>query len=123
MQRNSPAQWGVATLLAIPAFLVLYLAAALLWQAPGWPALVYLVVSVVTYVAYGADKTAAKTGRVRTPESTLHVLSLVGGWPGALVAQQTQRHKSVKAEFRSVFWGTVVLNVGGFLALCAGAFV
>jgi uncharacterized membrane protein YsdA (DUF1294 family) len=48
-------------------------------------------------------------------ESTLHTLSLVGGWPGALVAQQVLRHKSNKATFRTAFWGTVVANVAGFV--------
>lgn len=41
------------------------------------------------------------------------------GWPGALLAQQFLRHKSTKAEFRSVFWTTVVLNVAGFAVLCS----
>ena len=47
---------------------------------------------------------------------TLHGLSLIGGWPGALIAQQVLRHKSRKEEFRFVFWLTVVINVGVFTA-------
>ena len=58
-------------------------------------------------------------GAWRTPESTLHFLALAGGWPGALLAQQFLRHKSTKVEFRSVFWGTVIMNVAAFLALCS----
>jgi uncharacterized membrane protein YsdA (DUF1294 family) len=49
-------------------------------------------------------------GAWRTPESTLHALSLADDWPGALIAQQTLRHKSRKESFRAVFWMTVVLN-------------
>ena len=47
------------------------------------------------------------------PQSTLHILSLLGGWPGALLAQQTLRHKTQKKDYRFMFWVTVVLNCGG----------
>jgi hypothetical protein len=40
-------------------------------------------VSLITFVAYALDKRAARLGRPRTPESTLHVPELLGGWPGA----------------------------------------
>lgn len=70
----------------------------------------YLVLSLITFVAYALDKSAARKGRWRTKEGTLHLFALVGGWPGALVAQQTLRHKSRKASFRIVFWITVLLN-------------
>jgi len=39
----------------------------------------------------------------------------MGGWPGALIAQKTFRHKSKKREFQTVFWATVVLNCGALL--------
>ncbi|MBP6699795.1 MAG: cold shock and DUF1294 domain-containing protein [Halioglobus sp.] len=75
---------------------------------------VYLGASLVTYFVYAFDKVAAKDGAWRTSEGTLHWLSLAGGWPGALIAQQTLRHKSKKQSFRSAFWVTVALNVGMF---------
>jgi len=74
----------------------------------------YIVASLLTFIIYALDKSAAKNGAWRTQESTLHLLSLVGGWPGALIAQQKLRHKSKKQSFRSVFWVTVLLNVGVF---------
>ncbi len=74
----------------------------------------YMVVSLVTFVMYAVDKSAAKSGAWRTQESTLHLLSLVGGWPGALIAQQKMRHKTKKKSFRSVFLVTVLLNCGVF---------
>ena len=74
----------------------------------------YIVASLFTFIIYALDKSAAKNGAWRTQESTLHLLSLVGGWPGALIAQQKLRHKSKKQSFRSVFWVTVLLNVGVF---------
>ncbi len=114
---NSPAQWGTASLFALPAFLLVYLAVAVIWRVPGWVAALYAGASVVCALVYAIDKSAAKAGRWRVSESTLHTLSLVGGWPGALVAQQVLRHKSNKASFRAVFWATVVANVVGFVAI------
>lgn len=80
-------------------------------------AVTYLAVSAVTFVAYVSDKHAARRGGRRTPERHLHLLSLAGGWPGALLAQQLARHKTAKASFLFVFWWTVALNVAGFVAL------
>ena len=74
----------------------------------------YLVVSVLTFIMYAADKSAAKKGKWRIHESTLHLLSLLGGWPGALIAQQTLRHKSMKKSFRIKSWLTVLANCGAF---------
>jgi len=68
------------------------------------------VFSVATFMVYAADKSAARRGAHRVPESTLHVLSLLGGWPGALAAQQVLRHKTRKQPFRFVFWVTVAVN-------------
>lgn len=72
---------------------------------------VYLGSSLLTFVMYALDKSAAGSGRRRTPENTLHVLSLIGGWPGALYAQQLLRHKTSKKSFRFVYWLTVLLNL------------
>jgi uncharacterized membrane protein YsdA (DUF1294 family) len=113
----SPAQWGGATLFLIPAFLLLMLVVSLVWQAPhGW-FLLYLTVSLVTFALYAIDKQQAAIGAMRVPEPRLHLLALVGGWPGALLAQQFLRHKTVKASFRRGFWITVVGNVVLFLLL------
>jgi len=116
---NSPAQWGGASLFVIPAFLVILLLAHVLGNPPRWSAGIYMVASIITYVAYAIDKAAAKAGAWRISEGTLHMLALIGGWPGALVAQQLLRHKSVKAEFRATFWGTVVINVVAFIVLAS----
>jgi len=77
----------------------------------------YLAVSVLTFILYAVDKSAAKNGSWRTSENTLHLFSLIGGWPGGLIAQQTLRHKSKKQPFRTVFWLTALLNTGMFIWL------
>ena len=75
---------------------------------------IYMIMSLLTFAIYAGDKSAAQKGTWRTQESILHFLSLAGGWPGALIAQQTLRHKSKKESFRFVFWLTVFLNCGVF---------
>lgn len=68
------------------------------------------VLSLAAFGLYGADKSAARRGARRVAESTLHIVALLGGWPGALVAQQAFRHKTIKQPFRSIFWFTVLAN-------------
>ena len=77
-----------------------------------------LILSAITFVAYALDKHAAQNGRWRTPESTLHLLELAGGWPGAWIAQQTLRHKSRKPGYRVAFWTVVVLHGIALIAWC-----
>ncbi|MFL0951786.1 DUF1294 domain-containing protein [Vibrio parahaemolyticus] len=78
---------------------------------------VYLILSTFTYLMFAWDKQAAQNGRWRTPENTLHFLSLIGGWPGALLAQFKLRHKSKKQPFKFMLWVTIALNVSCFVWL------
>ncbi|MBT0588173.1 DUF1294 domain-containing protein [Alteromonas oceanisediminis] len=77
----------------------------------------YCVASFIAFIAYALDKSAAKNGKWRTPESHLHLLSIIGGWPGAFYAQKKLRHKSSKKEFKQVYWAGVIINVCAFLWL------
>jgi len=72
----------------------------------------YLFLSAIAFALYAKDKSAAQSGKWRTSENTLHLFSLVGGWPGAILAQSHLRHKSKKISFRIVFWMTVIINCG-----------
>jgi uncharacterized membrane protein YsdA (DUF1294 family) len=69
------------------------------------------VASLVAYVLYWIDKRRAVASGRRIPESTLHWVSLLGGWPGAIVAQRRLRHKTQKMTFRVTFWTTVLLHL------------
>ncbi|MBY7728814.1 DUF1294 domain-containing protein [Vibrio splendidus] len=75
----------------------------------------YLVVGVVTFFVYAKDKRAAINSNWRVPEKTLHILSVAGGWLGALIAQDKLRHKTQKQPFRSIYWLTVAMNVAVFV--------
>lgn len=70
-----------------------------------------LVISVITYAVYAKDKAAAQAEKQRTSEKFLHFLSLIGGWPGAFIAQTRLRHKLRKSSFMSMYWLTVGLNI------------
>ena len=80
------------------------------WLVGGW----YIALGIITYMTYAKDKAAAQSGDWRTPESTLHLLSVLGGWVGAMIAQTYLRHKSQKREFRMTYYLTVMIN---FIAL------
>jgi uncharacterized membrane protein YsdA (DUF1294 family) len=83
----------------------------LLWPVPLWVGAFYAAASVTCFVAYAIDKRAAVAGRWRVSERTLLGLGVLGGWPGAIVAQQTLRHKTQKAGFRRAFWASVLMNM------------
>ena len=112
--RPTSAVIGIAAILA---FVTIYLVAGWRWGLPLTVAALYLALSILAFAMYAADKRAAQRGGWRTPENTLLLVGLVGGWPGAVVAQQLLRHKTKKLSFRTRFWGTVVLNVIVFVTL------
>lgn len=90
---------------------------------PPWIISVYFIASTITFLVYALDKSAAKNNRWRIEENTLHLCGLIGGWPGALLAQRLFRHKTKKTSFQITFWITVVFNVGanGWLLLASSA--
>ena len=96
--------------------------AALLAQAiargllPFESTFVPVLMSIVTFMAYAADKHSAERGRWRIPEAHLHLMELLCGWPGALFARRALRHKTRKPRYRVVFWMIIMLNLGATLA-------
>lgn len=62
----------------------------------------YVSLSLIAIAAYAIDKSAAMNQRWRTKESTLHFIALLGGWPGAWIAQLLFRHKRrCRSSYRS----------------------
>lgn len=74
------------------------------------PAAIYALMSVIAFALYGYDKKQARVDAQRTPEKLLHATELLGGWPGALLAQQVFRHKTRKFSYQLVFWLIVLLH-------------
>jgi uncharacterized membrane protein YsdA (DUF1294 family) len=110
-----------AALLALAAFAIGYASVALVRGVPAWVDGLYAGASALCFVLHAIDKRAAIQGRGRIPESTLLWLSLAGGWPGAIVAQQALRHKTSKPSFRARFWASVAANASLFAWLASGA--
>ncbi len=73
----------------------------------------FIVMSVVAFIMYGADKGKARRGKWRIRESTLLGTGLIGGAAGALIAMNFFRHKTK----HWYFW---IVNIIG-LALHIGA--
>ncbi len=91
-------------------FIIIVVTLALMGKLPWGILALYLTASVVTFVAYSIDKSAARNDQWRTQENTLHLFAVIGGWPGALAAQRLLHHKSKKQSFQIVFWATVIIN-------------
>ena len=73
----------------------------------GW----YVVASAITFGVYAWDKYRAVNTAWRVREQTLHQLEMLGGWPGALIAQRVLRHKRRKAAYMARFWRIVATHV------------
>jgi len=108
--------------LPVAAFAVTYLVGAFFWPRPLWLLALYLLTSLVCFALYATDKRRAQAGGWRITERTLLFWGLIGGWPGAIVAQQVLRHKTLKKSFREAFWGTVVMNIVLFVAVSTPVF-
>ncbi|WP_036666487.1 DUF1294 domain-containing protein [Paludibacterium yongneupense] len=92
---------------------VLPLIAAAAWMAAQgnpWPAAVYLAASLVAAGQQCSDKRRAREGGFRIAETALHGVELMGGWPGALLAQAVLHHKTRKWSYRIPLWGIVALH-------------
>jgi uncharacterized membrane protein YsdA (DUF1294 family) len=113
---------GSVPLVFAALFVLFVVAATLKGSLPPVVIGIYGVVSLLTFLTYRSDKLAAQYGRWRTKESTLLVLGLFGGWPGAVLAQKLIRHKSRKMSFQVTFWITVVVNVIALICFQIGVF-
>ena len=114
LRQNGNPKKGTFSIFLSVSFFIIISSLAVTGKIPLSLLALYFVCSLITFIAYAVDKSAAQRGAWRTSESTLHLLSLVGGWPGAIIAQQKLRHKSKKQSFRFTFWVTVLLNCSVF---------
>lgn len=94
-------------LLAVPVYALSRLASWIDWRALlGVP----MAISIFGYLAQRSDKRRAESGAWRIPEATLHLVELLGGWPGAFLAQRNYRHKTSKLSYQFIFWAVVLIH-------------
>jgi uncharacterized membrane protein YsdA (DUF1294 family)/cold shock CspA family protein len=108
------------TLAALPILLSFHL----VWTtANPIPLVSYVFMSVLTVLYYGVDKKHALIDRWRVPEVYLHCFEMMGGWPGALLAQTEFHHKTRKSHYQHIFWGIVILHGLGWLLFLYAEFL
>ncbi|MBA4013231.1 MAG: DUF1294 domain-containing protein [Phenylobacterium sp.] len=84
-------------------------------------ALGYLALAnLVAFAAMGLDKSSARRGGRRIPERTLLTLAAIGGGPGAVLAQQTFRHKTRKQPFAGLLYAILIAQLAGAAYLLSG---
>ena len=71
----------------------------------------FVLINLVTVLAYAADKKAAQKHQWRVPELQLHLLELLGGSPGAFAAQKMFHHKTKKSSFRLAFFFVLAIQL------------
>ena len=106
--RMRGADWLLLALLLVAPVLALYRCVA--WSRMPMLLAWLLLANGATWLGYVLDKRWAQAAKGRLPERVLHLAELLGGWPGALVAQQLLRHKTRKVSYQWVFWGIVGLH-------------
>ncbi len=106
-----PRAYPAISLCSVGLFFLLLVVATRSIPLPLWVVILYTLSSALTYGLYALDKASAIQRAWRIPENVLHLLELVGGWPGALVAQDIYRHKTVKASYQAQFWMMVISNL------------
>ena len=73
-----------------------------------------IIVSLVTFIAYGVDKRKARKGKWRISEKTLLCMSFFGGAMGGMLGMRKFRHKTKHWYFTAVnilgiLWQAAVL--------------
>lgn len=76
-------------------------------------------VNLVTVIMFGLDQLQARGGQKRIPPATLLLMSLIGGWPGAKLAQHIFKHCPTTRSFYRFLNGIPVVWMAFVCALLA----
>lgn len=110
VRRGGSGRMGIGSWIVLAFLLVLPLLASARLPFPWWMGPCWLsTTSLITYGFYSSDKKRAQSGQWRISETRLHLLGILGGWPGAWIAQRRLRHKTVKGSFQLVFWVIILI--------------
>jgi uncharacterized membrane protein YsdA (DUF1294 family) len=93
--------------LLLPGFAIYQLSLAPRWL--GALAAFVVAINAITFWIYAIDKRRAEAGEWRISEAQLHLLELLGGWPGAWLVSDTCVISVPKPVINFVF-GLIVLS-------------
>ena len=79
----------------------------------------YIIMNLVTFILYGADKAKAKKGKWRIPEKTLLLFAACFGGLGAFLGMKIFRHKTKHTSFKIL---VPVFMIIQFILIAAGAY-
>jgi uncharacterized membrane protein YsdA (DUF1294 family) len=79
----------------------------------------YAIMTVVTFILYGADKAKAKKGKWRIPEKTLLLFAACFGGLGAFLGMKIFRHKTKHTSFKVL---VPVFMIIQFILIAVGAY-
>lgn len=77
----------------------------------------WILVNLLTFVLYGADKLRAKQANRRISERTLLLLPYLGGSMGALLGMWIFRHKTKHLKFRILVPLALILQIAAAVVL------
>lgn len=77
----------------------------------------YILMCIITFIFYAADKTKAKKGEWRISEATLITLSFIGGSAGAITAMQMLHHKTRNLKFKICVPLSLILHIAFIAAV------
>lgn len=79
----------------------------------------YIIMNLVTFILYGADKAKAKKGKWRIPEKTLLLFAACFGGLGAFLGMKVFRHKTKHTSFRILVPVCMIIQ---FILIAVGAY-
>ena len=82
----------------------------------GWLAIWLILINLVTFFVFGADKLKAKRKEKkeavrRVPEKTLFLLAAIGGSIGALLGMKVWHHKTLHKTFKYGIPAILILQI------------
>ena len=72
---------------------------------------VFLLINVLSFALFGADKYKAKRKLFRIPESVLLLVCFVGGGIGGLAGMRVFHHKTTKKTFQILVPASIAINI------------
>ncbi|MCJ8323049.1 MAG: DUF1294 domain-containing protein [Rhizobiales bacterium] len=81
---------------------------------------IYTGMSLLCFILFFIDKTRSEANGWRIAELYLHIVELLGGWPGAYLGQKYIRHKTKKLKYKLILWLITFIHLAFWAYLIYG---